>query len=314
MKLYRILLILLVILMSCSQQSSKDKDKEKPGATKTGNKRKQKGIKYNKLDEKSVDDETSDNNAGKEGEIKDNNAGKEDNSGDIKEETLYAMLEKKVKELRGKYERAKNKFNEEGHSFPNKEERSSLFPNIQDPKERTEKVFLSEKYSFVNIVKMMRQQFYNDFPDLMDDTYAGLEYDTGLLTEVDKMITKLNHENQGGDPYWFYNYFLNRIGAVGEFNRRVLYGYLSDATLAKLKSGNDADIEKANKLLDKFMKKKADLVELIKSQIKAVENKEKRSDFYVKFMKPRQTEMEYVYEELKESRKNIEEFCLRLNK
>ncbi|AYE36843.1 hypothetical protein DB313_04920 (plasmid) [Borrelia turcica IST7] len=347
MRLYRVLLILLVILMGCSQQASKEKAGKKTGTTKTGNKRKQKGIKQNKLDEKPVDDETSDNNTGVAGEIKDNNTGEEGNSGDGGgkadetkdnttgeeanlgdggEATLYATLEKKVKELREEHERAKNKFKEAGHPFPNKEERSRLFPNSQESK-RAERAFMAKQYSFFNIVNLMRSQGsykYPDirsqgnhrYPDRMDDFYAGLEYDAGFLTELDKIIPKLNHEelNYGSsEASSFYHHFLNRIGEVGEYNRKVLYEYLSDEKLAKLKRGNDADIEKANELLDEFMKKKADLLGLIKTQIKEVENYKKRNDFYIKVIEARRDEIVDAYHDWEKSRRNIKEFCSKLN-
>ncbi|AYE36847.1 hypothetical protein DB313_04940 (plasmid) [Borrelia turcica IST7] len=301
MKLYRVLLILLVILMSCSQQSSKDKDEEKPETTKPGKKRKQKGIKQNKLDEKSVEEET-----------KDNDTGKEEDLGDVGGEARYSVLEKKVKELREKHERAKNKLKEAGYSFPREEELRHLFPNIREP-ERTEKIFLEKQYSFANIAKLISQTT-RKFPGRMDDFYAGLEYDAGLLTELDKIIPKLNYEGKVNKLYWFYLLFLNKIGEAGEFNRKVLYEYLNDATLAKLKGGNDADIEKANRLLDEFMKKKADLVELFKAQIKAVENNKKRSYFLSEFIEPRRKETGDAYYALKESSENIEEFCSKLNK
>ncbi|AYE36842.1 hypothetical protein DB313_04915 (plasmid) [Borrelia turcica IST7] len=312
MKIYRVLLILLVILMGCSQQAPKEKAGEKTGITKTGKKRKQKGIKKNKLDEKPVDDETSDNNSGEEEEISDNDTGEEANSGDGEEETLYSTLEKKVKELREKLERAKNKFKEEERPFPNEEERSRLFPNVQESK-RALRAYIEKEYSFFNIVKLMKSQNSHKYPDEVDDIYAGLEYDAGLLTEVDKMIPKLNHKGQSSEPFSFYHHFLFVVGEVGEFNREVLYEYLSDAKLAKLKSGSEADIVKANELLDEFMKKKAYLLELIKAQIKAVENKKKRDDFYMKFINPRVDEITDAYDKLRKSRKNIEEFCSKLN-
>ncbi|AYE36844.1 hypothetical protein DB313_04925 (plasmid) [Borrelia turcica IST7] len=311
MRLYGVLLVLLVILMGCSQQTSKEKTGEKTGTTKTGNKRKQKGVNQKKLDEKPVDDEINDNDDGEEGDIKDNTTGEEGNSGDGGGKARYAVLEKKVKELREKHERAKNKFKEAGHPFPNEEERSRLFPDSQPNihgYSRATRAFLAKQYSFFNIVKLMRQQDSDRYPDFMDDIYAGLEYDASLLAEVDKIITKLNHEGQSSEPKWFYLLFLNRICEVGEYNRKVLYEYLSDATLAKLKSGNEADIEKANKLLGEFMKKKADLLGLIKTQIKAVENKEKRSDFFMNLIRPRLEAMRDVYDDLEESSENIKNF------
>ncbi|AYE36850.1 hypothetical protein DB313_04955 (plasmid) [Borrelia turcica IST7] len=319
MKIYRVLLILLVILMGCSQQASKEKAGKKPGITKTGNKkRKQKGIKQKKLDEKPVDDEindnddgeedeTSDNDDGEEDEISDNDTGKEDNLGDIGGATLYATLEKKVKELRGKHEIAKNKF-EKKYPFPSEEELNRLFPKIQEPGDRTAGSSLSKDYPFFNIVKLMMQQPSYKSPDEMDDIYAGLEYDAGLLAGVDKIITKLNHKGQSKEPTWFYYFFLFYIGEVGEFNREVLYEYFSDATLTKLKSGSEADIAKANELLDEFMKKKEDSVELFKEQIKAVENKEKRDDFFSEFIKPRLDEIKGANGKLEKSRDNIKNF------
>ncbi|AYE36848.1 hypothetical protein DB313_04945 (plasmid) [Borrelia turcica IST7] len=338
MRLYRVLLALLVMLMGCSQQASKEKDEEKPRITKTGKKkRKQKGVKHKKLYEKPVDDEINDNddgeeeeindndtgkeaeisnnNTGKEAEIRDNNTGKEANSGDggRVEETLYSVLEKKVNKLRGKLERAKNKFNETERPFPNKEERSRLFSSIQESKRAT-RAFLAEQYSFLNIVKLMVQQGSDRYPDRMDDIYAGLEYNAGLLAGLDKMITKLNHESQDNGPSSFYHLFLFRIGEVGEFNRKVLYEYFSDATLAKLKRGSDADIEKANELLDDFINKKTDLLALIKAQIRVGGKQKHRSDFYMKVIEARLKETGEAYYDLKESSENIKEFCSKLNK
>ncbi|AYE36845.1 hypothetical protein DB313_04930 (plasmid) [Borrelia turcica IST7] len=323
MKIYGVLLILLVILMGCSQQTSNEELDEKPvedkikdnntgkeGETKDNNAGKEGEIKDNNAGKEG---EIKDNNTGKEGETKDNDDGEEDNSGDGVDETCYSTLEKKVNKLRGKHERAKNKFKEAGHPFPNEEELSNLFPNIQDPEERTKKIFLEKQYSFANIVKLISQAT-RKFPGRMDDTYAGLEYDAGLLTELDKIIPKLNHKGQINEPYAFYDYFLNRIGAAGEFNRKVLYEYLNDATLAKLKSGSAEDIAKANKLLDEFMKKKADLVGLFKAQIKEVEKQKQRNDFYIKVIEARREEIVDAYHDLKKSSENIKEFCLELNK
>ncbi|AYE36851.1 hypothetical protein DB313_04960 (plasmid) [Borrelia turcica IST7] len=317
MRLYRVLLVLLVILMGCSQQTSKGKAGKKPGITKTGKKRKQKGIKKKKLDEKPVDDEISDNDDDEEDEISDNDGGEEEEMGDVGGDALYAMLEKKVKELREKHKRAKNKF-EKKHPFPSEEELSRLFPDSQEPEERTTKVSLAKDYSFLNIIKLMVQQDSDRYQDSMSDIYAGLEYDAGLLTGVDKIITKLNHEefnygSQDSEPSLFYHYFLFRIGVAGEFNRKVLYEHFSDATLAKLKSGNEEAIEKANKLLDEFMKKKADLLALFKEQIKAVENQKQRNDFFSEFMEPRRKEITDAHSALEKSSENIEEFCSKLN-
>ncbi|AYE36849.1 hypothetical protein DB313_04950 (plasmid) [Borrelia turcica IST7] len=323
MKLYRVLLILLVILMGCSQQASKDKAGKKPGITKPGKKRKQKGIKQKKLDEKPVEEEISDNNTGEEDgindnddgeeeEISDNNTGEEEDLGDVGGATLYATLEKKVNKLREKHKRAKNKL-EKKHPFPSEEELNRLFPKIQEPGDRTAGASLAKDYPFLNIIKLMKPRFVRGLQESMDDFYAGLEYDAGLLTGLDKIITKLNHGSQVDEPSLFYHQLLFRVGAAGKFNRKVLYEYLSDETLAKLKSGNDAAIEKANKLLDEFINKKAYLLGLFKAQIKEVENKKKRSDFYSKFIEPRRKETGDAYYALEESSENIEEFCSDLN-
>ncbi|QMU99642.1 hypothetical protein F0310_04315 (plasmid) [Borrelia sp. A-FGy1] len=221
MKMYRVLLILLVIIMSCGQQAAVDAYKEQID---TSNKRKN----YNHQEYKvsrtveEIEDEYDDI---------------------MNSVVLSSGLRKKVSELRYKYKRSKEAFTDGGYL----------------------------------------RQFGNDFykynpaytaPHKVDYIYASLNYEVDIIKKLIEVLNRLLIY----DPYDGYvlvtSPLMRNLYTITQHEYDVLYNYLSDENLSKLiRSGELKKIRKVSILLDKFVKKKEDLIKRYRSQINIVVSK-----------------------------------------
>ncbi|QMU99640.1 hypothetical protein F0310_04305 (plasmid) [Borrelia sp. A-FGy1] len=260
MKIYRMLLMLIIVMMSCDQQTSNKRgDKRKIGIFKTRkHERKKISIDQKKLDEKTYE----------QASIEDEKI----------EYSPYDILESKVKILRNDIESAKGIFVARGHTAPD----FTDFNSIKDAID-------SGKYSFSNILNLISRQTrtITAFPKIVDRIYASLGYNIDTLLKLEEIIPKvLNNNYASFDAFNLYDSFLRILSNLYDLNHKVLYDIFSDITLAKLKSANNlTDIEKASYLLDRFDKLKVSLVLNVKEQIEIATRKKDKKDIFEELKK-----------------------------
>ncbi|AYE36841.1 hypothetical protein DB313_04910 (plasmid) [Borrelia turcica IST7] len=296
MKLHRVLLILLVILMSCSQQAPKEKAGEKTGITKTGkNKIKQKGVKKNKLDKKTVEDdednekpdedndETNEDNDETDEDNKKTNKDNDETDEDEDEyedeitdaKVLSSPLGKKVKSLREKLKKAKKGFVASGHF----------------------KQFADKFYKYNTMYAAL---------DRVDYVFASLEYDVAYIKQVDEVLNKVLH-NYTQDPSC--NSFVLALYRITELKYNVLYKHLSGENLSKLiKSKDSVKIRAVNKLLDDFIKARSNCIGQIRARIAEAAKKNRRDLMEIELDKiadEKDPEFKKSYDSLFEMEKEI---------
>ncbi|WKC58713.1 hypothetical protein [Borrelia sp. P9F1] len=260
MKMYRMVLILLVIFMSCGQQTT-DNDKiesktGRKGKLIAGNKKRpnQKELK-GKIDEEIVEvDKNRD-----EGKIE-----KGTGKGEKVKDTLYEALKRKVKPYRSVLAKARSKFVAGGYAFPDGLNGREVVRNEIERGER----------AFPNILDMLKYRDDFQTSDQIDKFYASLDYDVSCITKLEEIFSKLLTKTDRGhfDPstreYKVAYELIDMISDIGYWNTNILYVKLSDERLNKI--GNNEDLPflaEINEKLDKYMEAESKLIKLIKAQI-----------------------------------------------
>ncbi|UGQ16773.1 hypothetical protein [Borrelia sp. RT5S] len=276
MKMYRTLLMLLVVVMSCGLQTS-TKDKTLGKTSKKGGARivasnNKKGELKGKIDGEEGEMD--------EGEIDEVRVGKgKAGKGKAvrrrgKDAAAYEAFRARVRAYRAELKEARDKFVAGKHAFP----------DGLDSRESLVIVINSGKCSFPNILEVVgfkiSESSFQRTEDV-DDLYASLDYDAALISKLDGIFSKLDKKisNRSTAASDVIAMLSNKIGRL---NRLVLNEYFSDKNLDKMESkGSPGTLITANALLDTFMGKKAESLKLIKEHIDAASRERKEEDIHL---------------------------------